>query len=222
MAKTCPICRRRRAKRFCPGLRGSRWANQGESICAPCCGSEREATIDCPSNCPHLISARRYEAEHKKPPQELAYPEVQLEQAFLAEREHFIGGLGLLICRFAQEQPKLTDAEILAAVEALTQAYHTLASGLYYEKPPEGFQARQLFQALQGYIAQYQKEQQQRTGLSQLRPGDILKALVFLLRLGQTHTNDRPLSRAYLDFLRAQFPREAWAKEESRIILPGS
>lgn len=222
MTKTCPICRRRRAKRFCPGLPGSRWAGKGDSICAPCCGSAREVTIDCPSDCPYLISARRYEAEHKKPPKKLAYPEVELEQEFLAAQEKFIGGLGVLICRFAQEWPKLTDPEVLAALEALTQAYHTLASGLYYEKPPDGFHARQLYQALQGYIGQYQKEQQQRTGLSVLRPGDILKALVFLLRLGQMHSNGRPLSRAYLDFLRAQLPPQALAKPESRIILPGS
>ena len=222
MAKVCPVCQRRRAKRSCPGLPGSRWAAQGESICAPCCGSEREGTIDCSSDCPHLASARRYEAEHRKPPKALAYPELELAQDFLAAQEQFIGGLGVLVCRFAQEQPKLTDPEILAALAALAQAYHTLASGLYYEKPPDSFQARQLYQALQGYIGQYQKEQQQRTGLSVLRPGDILKALVFLLRLGQMHSNGRPLSRAYLDFLCAQLPPQALAKPESRIILPGS
>jgi len=221
MAKICPICRRRRAKRSCPGLPGSRWASQAAAICAPCCGNEREVTIDCPSDCTHLVSARGYEAAHKKPPKELAYPEVELTPDFLAAQEQFIGGLGVLVCRFAQEQPKLTDPKILAALTALAQAYHTLTSGLYYEKPPDSLQARQLYQTFQGFIAQYQKEQQQRTGVSQLRPSDILKALVFLLRLGQTHSNGRPLSRAYLDFLRAQLPRQAWAKEESRIIVPG-
>ncbi|MFQ5818139.1 MAG: hypothetical protein ACE5H2_09340, partial [Terriglobia bacterium] len=69
MAKSCPICQTRRAKRFCPGLSTSRWAGPatgeagtGESICAPCCGAEREVTIDCPSTCSYLIAARRYEA----------------------------------------------------------------------------------------------------------------------------------------------------------------
>src|SRR6185437_3901085 len=52
-AVSCPICEKRKPKRFCPA--------KGEKICAICCGTYREVTIDCPVDCPHLIAARRYE-----------------------------------------------------------------------------------------------------------------------------------------------------------------
>ena len=45
----CAICGKRRPERFCPA--------KGEKICAPCCGKEREVTLDCPSDCAYLISA---------------------------------------------------------------------------------------------------------------------------------------------------------------------
>ena len=56
---SCAICEKRPPKRYCPA--------KGEKICAICCGREREVTIDCPSDCPHLTAAHRYEAEHRKP-----------------------------------------------------------------------------------------------------------------------------------------------------------
>jgi len=51
----------------------------------------------------------------------------------------------------------------------------------------------------------------------------VLRALVFMIRLAHMHTSGRPLSRAFLDYMRAQFPDSpaaAAAQPESRIILP--
>jgi hypothetical protein len=248
---TCPICESRRAKRSCPGLPASPWSGKGERICAQCCGTEREVRIDCPPTCSYLIAARRYEAEHpearryaaagagRKTSTELPFSDVRLEEDFLAEQQPFIGQLAVTIVRQAQQQPKLTDPEILAAVDRLAQAYHTLASGLYYEQPPEGAWARELYAALKTLIEHHQQEHSALPALSvvegsvvegsltkgsgaSMRPGDILKALVFLLRIGRMRANGRPLSRAFLDFLRAQLPAEAQPKPDSRIILPGA
>ena len=44
---SCALCKTRSEKRFCPALH--------EKICAPCCGTEREVTLDCPSTCPYQI-----------------------------------------------------------------------------------------------------------------------------------------------------------------------
>src|SRR5207245_10096949 len=52
---SCPICDKRKPARFCPG--------KGETICSVCCGTEREVTIDCPSDCPYLVSSRHYDHE---------------------------------------------------------------------------------------------------------------------------------------------------------------
>ena len=77
MPNQCPICERRRAKRFCPGLSSSRWsASGGTSICPQCCGAQREVSIDCPADCSYLIAAHRYEGERRQPPKELAFEKV--------------------------------------------------------------------------------------------------------------------------------------------------
>ena len=52
----CPICEKRKPGRFCP--------TKVEKICSVCCGTEREVSIDCPSNCAYLVSAHRYEDQH--------------------------------------------------------------------------------------------------------------------------------------------------------------
>lgn len=222
VATACPICERRRGKRFCPGLARSRWAGQKETICAQCCGEQREVSVDCPSDCPYLLAAHRYEAErHPRPaPAELAFPDVVIDRDFLEEKQLLVAGLSLVAVRFAREHAEVRDPDILAALDALARSYQTLESGLYYEHQPESAAAQVLSAALQSYLNQYAQEQQQRTGNS-LRPGEALRALVFLRRLGQGEANGRPLSRRYLEFLRAQLPPEATAPTESRLIIPG-
>ncbi len=66
----CPICEKRRAERYCPA--------KGEKICAIDCGTEREVSIDCPSDCAYLIAAHRWEQTHPKPlaESEVPFPEV--------------------------------------------------------------------------------------------------------------------------------------------------
>ena len=233
MAKgTCPICQRRRGKRFCPGLGRSRWAGKTETICAQCCGEQREVTIDCPADCPYLIAAHRYEAQRppsaapsgEKPPgkpAELPFAQVALDRDFLEEKQQLIAALGLLLCRSAAEHAELHDPDLLAALDALARGYQTLEAGLYYEQPPDAPAARALYAALQGSLNQYSQEQQQRTGIS-VRPGEMLKAVVFLRRVGAREANSRPLSRAFLNFLRAQFPAEAQSPAAPRLILPAS
>src|SRR3990167_2238729 len=135
--KSCPICAKRRGKRHCPGLARSRWAGKTETICAQCCGKQREAAIDCPLDCPYLLAAHRYEAERPTAaPAELAFPQVALDRDFLDEQQRFIAALALFFCRFAAEQKDVRDADLLAALDSLARGYQTLESGLYYEQPP--------------------------------------------------------------------------------------
>ena len=79
-------------------------------------------------------------------------------------------------------------------------------------------------QELQTLVSEYRKLEEQHLGYSKLRDTDILRALVFVLRLGWMRTSGRPKSRALLDFLTAQFPENKGivAPDEpgSRIIVP--
>ena len=106
---TCAICAKRRPERFCPA--------KGEKICAPCCGREREVTLDCPPDCAYLIAAHRYEQEHRKPlaESEVPFPGVEFSSRLIYEREPFVSGLAFSISQFAASHPDLTDEQALTA-----------------------------------------------------------------------------------------------------------
>jgi len=211
----CPICQKRKAARFCPA--------KGEKICAVCCGTEREATIDCPSDCGYLLAAHRYEDEHPKPvpAEQVPFPDVRFSTDLIHERRPVVSGLAYTILRFAAKERALTDADALTALGALAEAYRTLLSGIYYEKPPDAAVPRELYAELAKFIEDARKEEAGRAGFATLKDTEAFYLLIFLLRVGRSRTNGRPRSRKFLDFLRAQFPQSAeTAREEPRIIAP--
>lgn len=212
---SCPICEKRKAKRFCPA--------KGEKICAVCCGEEREVTIDCPTDCPYLIAARRYEDEHRKPvpPDEVPYLDVEFPPDLIHEHRSIVSGLAYHILKVAVEQPSLGDADVLEGIRALAETFRTLGTGIYYEKPPDTALPRMVYDQLANFLAEVKKQVEERTGYSALKDSEVFHLLVFLLRVGRGHTNGRPKSRAYLDFLRAQFPRSTEVQREvPRIVMP--
>lgn len=210
----CPICAKRRPERFCPA--------KGEKICAPCCGKEREVTLDCPADCGYLIAAHRYEQQHRKPlaESEVPFPGVEFSSRLIYEREQFLSGLAYSISQFAANNPDLTDEHTLTAIKTLAETYRTLVSGIYYEKPPATQPAAGLYRALADFIQDYKKKETERVGFSALKDSEIFYALVFLSRLIRNWTNGRPRARIYVHFLRGQFPQQDRQPEESRIIAP--
>jgi hypothetical protein len=74
-------------------------------------------------------------------------------------------------------------------------------------------------------VREFRAAEEKHLGYNRLRDSDVLKALVFLLRMGLGRTSGRPKSRAFVDFLFAQFPEKHSAiagPEEagSRIVIP--
>jgi hypothetical protein len=211
----CPICEKRRAERYCPA--------KGEKICAIDCGTEREVSIDCPSDCSYLAAAHRWEVEHPKPIDESAvpFPDVSLPPELIHTRQAVVAGLGYTILIFAAEQRSLTDAEVFSAVQALAEARRTLLSGIYYERPPDNLVAAGLYAALAKYIEDEKKHAAEHPEYPALKDTEVFHLLVFFLRFGKLRSNGRPRTRAFLGFLRSTIPQEAAAaKEESRIIIP--
>lgn len=212
---TCPICGTRKAKRYCPA--------KGEMICAICCGEKREVTIDCPPDCAYLIAAHRWEREHRKPiaPDSVPYPDVAIPMHMVQERTAIISGLGIGILAAAAEHREMNDSDVIAAVSALADTFRTLDSGLYYEKAPDAPAAHALYKELAKFMSELNKEEGRQAGVTALKNSEAFQLLVFLLRVAKYETNGRPRSRAFLDFLRAQFPRSTEAQAEpSRIIVP--
>ena len=211
----CPICNKRRAERYCPA--------KAEKICAVDCGTEREVTIDCPSDCAYLIAAHRWEGSHAKPvaENEVLFPDVVLSPDVVQMRGATLSGLGHAILLYSLEQPSLTDTEVFAATRAMAETYRTLLSGIYYEKIPDGAVAAGLYAAITKFIEEEKKREAEQPQIPALKNSEIFHLLVFLLRFGRLRSNGRPRTRSFIEFLRAQFPPElGLAKETPRIIMP--
>ena len=211
---SCPICDKRKAARFCPA--------KGEKICAVCCGTEREVTIDCPSDCSFLVSAHRYEDEHRRSlPADTLLLDEKIPQDIVYTHQQLMAALAFSIAKFCAVQPAAVDADVLVAIQALAQTYKTLSSGIIYEKPPDALLPRELYAALIALLSELKKHQAAHPSSAGLKDSELFYLLVFLYRMGLLRTNGRPRSRRFIEFLRGQFPQSSELKREaSRIIVP--
>ena len=211
---SCPTCEKRKPARFCPA--------KGEKICAVCCGTGREVTIDCPSDCSYLVSAHRYEDEHQRSlPADTPLLDEKIPQDIVYTHQQLMAALAFSIAKFCAVQPAAVDADVLTAIQALVQTYKTLSSGIIYEEPPDAPLPRELYAALITFIAEVKKQQAERADAAALKDLDLFYLWVFLYRMGLLRTNGRPRSRRFIEFLRGQFAQAPELKrEESRIIVP--
>jgi hypothetical protein len=217
---SCAICAIRKEKRFCPAVHGR--------ICPQCCGEQREVTLDCPSDCPYLQQAR----EHEKPrsADDLApaalFLQVELGDQFVYEHEHLIMGLTYALAKSARQDRALHDRDLIDALSALARGYERLVnSGLHYEEPSQNLAQQAVVLELQTMVKEYREAEQKHAGYSRLRDSEVLKTLVFLLRMAYGRTSGRPKSRAFVEFLFAQFPEKdsslvTSGETASRIITP--
>jgi hypothetical protein len=217
---SCAICEIRKEKRFCPAVHGR--------ICPQCCGEQREVTLDCPSVCPYLQQSR----EHEKPRSAEQFDagalflQVEISDQFTYEREHLLMGLTYALAKAARAGSSLNDRDLIAALSAMCTSYERLVnSGLHYEQPLTNVAQHAVAAQVEEMVRQYREAEQKQLGYSNLRDSDVLKALVFLLRLAQGRTSGRPRSRAFIDFVFAQFPEQESAmitppEAGSRIIVP--
>jgi len=217
---SCAICEKRKEKRFCPAVHGR--------ICPQCCGEQREVTLDCPSDCVYLQQAR----QHERPrhlhdlDQATLFPQVEIGEQFLCEHEHLIMGLSYALAKSAQADRAITDADLIAALASMTKKQETLVnSGLHYEAPITGLSQQTVVAEVHKMLKEYKEAEQKHLGYSRLHDSDVLGALVFLLRMAHTRTSGRPKSRAFVDFVLAQFPEKqsalaTAAQAGSRIVIP--
>ena len=217
---TCAICEIRKEKRFCPAVHGR--------ICAQCCGEQREVTLDCPSDCPYLMQAREHErprAADQIDPAAL-FLQVEVSDQFMYEKEHLLMGLTYALAKAACGDRSLHDQDLISSLSMLAKTYERrLNSGLHYEQPLAGDSQRRAAAEVENMVKEYRQAEQKHVGYSTLRDSEVLKALVFLLRLAHGRTSGRPRSRAFIEFLFAQFPERESAvltpqEAGSRIILP--
>ena len=217
---SCVICKIRKEKRFCPAVHGR--------ICPQCCGEQREVTLECPLDCPYLIQAR----EHEKPrsadqidPAAL-FLQIEVSDQFMYQHEHLLMGLTYALAKAARGDRSLHDQDLIAALTMLAKSYERrVNSGLHYEQPLTSNSQRRAANEVETMVREYREAEQKHMGYSSLRDSEVLNGLVFLVRLAHGRTSGRPKSRAFVEFLFAQFPEKespVLAPQEagSRIILP--
>jgi hypothetical protein len=216
----CAICEIRKEKRFCPAVHGR--------ICPQCCGEQREVTLDCPSDCPYLLQARQHEKPRPADQLDAAglFLHIAVSDQFMYEKEHLLMGLTYALDKAARSDRSLHDQDLIQTLSVLTRSYERrVNSGLHYEQPLTSDSQRRAAAEVETMIKEYREAEQKHVGYSTLRESDVLKALVFLLRLAHGRTSGRPKSRAFVEFLFSQFPEKETAvvtsqDAGSRIILP--
>jgi hypothetical protein len=186
-----------------------------------CCGTEREVTIDCPADCAYLLSAHRYEEQHPRSlPANTPLLEVRLSSDIVHRHPQLLSAVAFTIAKSCAAQPATTDADVLAALQALAESYKTLIAGIVYERPPVPTMQRELYDALAAFLTEA-KQKPEQASFGSIKDADIFQLLVFLFRMGLLRTNGRPRSRHFIEFLRGQFPGAQELKREgSRIIVP--
>ena len=217
---SCAICEVRKEKRFCPAVHGR--------ICPQCCGEQREVTLDCPNDCTYLLQAREHERPRSSDEIDPAalFLQIDVSDQFMYEKEHLLMGLTYALAKAARADRSLHDQDLIATLSVLSNSYERLVnSGLHYEQPLTSDSRRRAAAEIENMVKEYREAEQKHAGYSNLRDSDVLKALVFLVRLAHGRTSGRPKSRAFVEFLFAQFPEKESAvvapqEAGSRIILP--
>ena len=195
-------------------------------ICAVCCGTEREVTLDCPSTCEYLQEARKHEKPRELSDQDRAalFPKIEVKQSFVYEREPLVVGLTYAIARAARLERSINDRDAIAAVSSLAKRYETMVgSGLLYAEQSANIVQQRIADEMEKMIAEYRELEQKHVGYATLRDSEVLQALVMIVRMGYGKTSGRPRSRAFLEFLFQRFPeKEAGvsAPQGSSLIIP--
>jgi hypothetical protein len=179
-------------------------------------------TVSCPLDCEYLREARRHEKPLTVDPEQIPNRDVRVSEDFLVENGKLVAVLAYAVAGAAIHNPGAADADACEALRALIRTYRTLESGVYYESRPDNLLATAVFAAAQEAVTDFRRAEREDLGMSRTRDSDILKALVFLERVGISRNNGRARGRAFLDALRT-FPSGGARPEPTAsgsLVLP--
>lgn len=192
---SCAICNTRKEKRSCPA--------KGAGICAVCCATEREQTLDCPLSCEYLRAAHR----HEKSEAEFDFStapnkDIVVSDDFVEEYQLPMAIFGTVIVEAVKKLgDKPTDQDAREALESLIQKLRGADSGLVVDAPLVNPYAVGIREALEGGYQRFRALEEKATGKSVTDEPTFLKMLVFLQRLEFANNNGRRYGRAFISFL---------------------
>jgi hypothetical protein len=178
----------------------------GGGICAQCCGEEREVTLDCPYECEHLQESRRFEKPPTVDPESLPYADVEVTESFLNANAPLADATARMLFLAAADVPGVMDSDVRESLDAAIRTLRTSSSGLIYESRPANPLAAAVQAGFQRHLNELREQVARRSGVHSIRDGDILKLLVFWLRMERYYNNGRPRCRAFLDSLHRTIP----------------
>jgi hypothetical protein len=186
----------RRPKRYCPGVSGD--------ICAICCGTEREVTVNCPLECPYLEESRKHEPQPVVNPRDFPNNDIRVDEDFLRRNEALLILISSALGRAAVETRGVIDNDVKQALDGLVRTYRTKESGLVYDARPDNPLAARLYTAVQERLAEIEGRLKEH-GQS-MRDADVLGIFAFLQRMEIQQNNLKPKGRAFIHFLKGFLP----------------
>lgn len=198
---TCTICEQRKAKRYCTA--------RGEDICAQCCGTEREVTINCPYSCGYLRESRRHERRDLSEAQ-MPHADVKLGSDFMKKAELVLMLMSAFFNKALEPVPNATDGDAREALEAIVAEFRAAAKGETDAAVPEGEIAAGIVERFRDKMGGFVKELKNRDG-GLFADRVFLEVAVFMARVARGHDNGRPKCRAYVHYLRETFPESGGA-----------
>lgn len=193
----------------------------GGDICAVCCATSREETVECPLDCEHLRNAHRHEAPPPIDPSIIPHRDVRLDDETLRKYEYLAMVFSASIVEAAEEFPGANDLDAREALEALVQTQRASLSGVVAEmRPSNGIAARMYDGTLErlNQLREYAREKE--TDISAYEDV-ILQLMVFTQRLEYSYNTGRTKSKGFLGFLNRQFNAKVRIKTTEEIA-PGT
>jgi hypothetical protein len=149
---SCPLCRSRKERRFCPALQ--------QTICPVCCGTKRLTEIQCTDDCAYLSSAREHPAAAVKRQQEHDVAILLPTLHGLSERQHQLFFLfQSLIARHTPEGfTRLVDDDVAEAAGAVAATLETAARGVIYDHATQSLPAQRLATEMKTMLAEMRQQ----------------------------------------------------------------
>src|SRR5436305_1940494 len=147
----CATCKKRRARRFCPGVEGE--------ICTLCCGNEREMSVSCPLDCEFLREARKHERPALFDVEQVPNRDIRITDQYLREHQELLVFMAGALTRAGLGTRGAVDYDVRESLDGLIRTYRTLQSGLQYDSIPENPLAAKIFRSVQQELSRYREQE---------------------------------------------------------------
>jgi hypothetical protein len=167
--------------------------------------------------CEYLQEGRSHEKPKPYNESEKPNKDIRVTDELLNEHDGFLQFTTVSIVN-AAVAGGLIDYDVREALEALTQTYKTLGSGLYYESKPANPLAARLSAEVREKIEDFRRRVTEATGSTRIRDSEVLGVLVFIQRVEFRVNNGRKKGRAFIDAMRGQFGHPVEPTRDEPVI----